>query len=84
MDDLKEISIIDLLKSYLICKQFIRSQEYAREYFDPNGTHTILSRAEYETRMTVVEGLLKSIEPSSEYTLLCLHYLKGVPIEKMC
>lgn len=79
---MKESDTIDLLKSYAVCKKYIQSQEYAKEYFDTTGTQEIAKKEPYEARMHVIESLIQLLEPSDEYTLLHLHYINGVPIEK--
>lgn len=80
--EMKEIDIVDLLKSYRVCKKFLQSQEYAKEYFDSDNTQILVKKDQYETRMNVVESLIQTLEPSDEYTLLRLHHIEGVPIEK--
>lgn len=77
-----DIDIVALLKSYSVCKKFLHSQEYAKEFFDPYGTHQIVEKELYEARVHIVESLIQLLEPSNEYTILHLHYIKGVPIEK--
>ena len=79
---MNQTKIKTLLDSYLTCKRFLHSQEYAKEYFDPDGTQELVKKEEYEARMRAVESLIQYFEPSDEYTLLHLHYIKGVPIEK--
>lgn len=77
-----EIDLKTLLKSYSVCEKFLHSQEYAKEFFDPWGTQKVGKKDTYEARMNVIESLIQALEPSDEYTLLHLHYIKGVPIEK--
>ena len=79
---MKETEIIELLKSYSVCKKFLDSQAYAKEYFDPDSTQKIDKKEVYEARIHAIESLIKLLEPSDEYTLLHLHYIKGVPIGK--
>jgi predicted DNA-binding protein (UPF0251 family) len=78
---MKEVEIIELLKSYSVCKKFLDAQAYAKEYFNHNCTK-LTEKDTYETRIHVIESLIKLLEPSDEYTLLHLHYIKGVPIGK--
>lgn len=77
-----EINIVDLLKSYSVCSTFLRSQEYAKEYFDPYDTQKLEKKALYTARMHAIEATISLLEPSAEYTLLHLHYIKGIPVEK--
>ena len=79
---MKETEIIDLLKSYSVCKKFLDSQAYAKEYFDPDGTQKIIKKEIYESRINAIESLIQLLEPSEEYTLLHLHYIKGITVEK--
>lgn len=79
---MKEIDIVTLLNSYSVCKKFLDSQEYTKEFFDTNATHKVVKKEIYEARMHVIESLIQLLEPSDEYTLLHLHYIKGLPVEK--
>ncbi len=79
---MKEIDIINLLKSYKTCKKFVQAQEYAKTYFDPTGTQEISKSEQCEARMNTIECLIQLLAPSEEYTLLYLHYIKGIPTEK--
>lgn len=79
---MEKIDIVTLLHSYSTCKKFLRAQEYAKEFFDPNGTHQVVEKELYETRMHALESVIQVLEPSDEYTILHLHYIKGVPVEK--
>ena len=77
---MKEIDIINLLKSYKVCKKFVQAQEYAKTYFDPIGTQEISKSEQCEARMNTIECLIQLLAPSEEYTLLHLHYIKGIPV----
>lgn len=70
--------VVKLLEYYPVCKRFVASQEYAAEYFDTPADQDV----EYRKIMSYVETLIKSISPSDEGTLLYLHYIKGLPVEK--
>lgn len=78
----KESVIIDFLKSYTVYKKFIQSQEYAIEYFDPTGKQKMIRKERYESKMHLIESLIQLLEPSDEYTLLHLHYIDGITVEK--
>lgn len=77
-----EINVADFLKSYSICSTFLRSQDYSKEYFDPYDTQKREKVILYTARLEAIESLISLLEPSAEYTLLHLHYIKGVPVEK--
>lgn len=77
-----ETEIRTLFKSYLICKKFLHSEEYAKEYFNQDGAGILAEKEQYEARMNVIESLIRYIEPSDEYTILRLHYICGVSVEK--
>lgn len=79
---MKEAEIIELLKQYSVCKKFLDSQAYAKEYFNPDDTQKIDKKEIYEARIHAIESLIQLLEPSDEYTLLHLHYIKGITIEK--
>ena len=79
---MKETEVIELLKQYPMCKKFLDSQAYAKEYFNPCGTQKIEEKEIYEARMHVIESLIQLLAPSDEYTLLYLHYIKGIGVEK--
>lgn len=78
----RALGIIELLKSYSTCKKFLYSQGYAKEYFDADDTQDSATIKQYEARINVIESLIKLLAPSDEYTLLDLHYIKGIPVEK--
>ena len=79
---MNETDFIELLKQYPVCKRFLDSQAYAKEYFNPYDTQKIDEKEQYEERLRAIESLIKLLAPSDEYTLLRLHYIKGLPIEK--
>ena len=79
---MNEVEIIELLKSYSVCKKFLDSQAYAKKYFDPDGTQQIDKKEVYEARVHTIKSLIQLLEPSDEYTFLYLHYIKGIPTEK--
>lgn len=79
---MKEAEVIELLKQYSVCKKFLDAQAYAKEYFNPYDTQKIDKQEVYESRIHAIESLIQLLEPSDEYTLLHLHYIKGIPIEK--
>lgn len=77
-----ELEVIELLKQYGVCKKHIDSQAYAKEYFNPDGTQEIDEKEQYEARIHTIEALIQLLSPSAEYTLLRLHYIKGISVEK--
>lgn len=79
---MEEIEVIKLLKEYSICKRFLDSQSYAKEYFNPYDAQEIDEKEKYEARLHLIESLIQLLAPSNEYTLLRLHYCKGISIEK--
>ena len=74
--------VIGLLKQYSVCKRFLDSQAYAKEYFDPHDRQKNDEKELYETRIHAIESLVRLLAPSDEYTLLWLHYIKDLHIEK--
>ena len=79
---MKEVELIDLLKQYQVCKKFLDSQAYAKDYFDPYDEQCVAEKEVYEARLRAIESLIKLLAPSDEYTVLYLHYIKGLSIEK--
>ena len=79
---MKKSDLVTLLLSYSVCEKFLQSQEYAKDFFNPYDTQKVSKKEQYEARMNVVESLIQLLEPSDEYTLLHLHYIKGIPVEK--
>ena len=79
---MKENEVIDLLKQYSVCKKFLDSQAYAKEYFNPYGTQKIDGKEQYEDMMHTIESLIQCLAPSDEHTLLRLHYINGLSVEK--
>lgn len=82
MNSGKEIDLVVLLKSYSTDKRFVSSQKYAKEYFDKYGTMTLSGEDECLARMNLVESLVELLNPSNEYTLLRLHYIENLPVER--
>jgi len=78
---MKETEIIELLKQYSVCKKFLDSHVYVKEYFDSDSSKDDKKKI-YEARIHAIESLIQLLEPSDEYTLLHLHYIKGLPVEK--
>ena len=74
--------VIELLGQYSVCKRFLSSQAYAKEYFNPDDTQRIDEKEVYEKRIHAIESLIQLLSPSNEYTLLRLHYTKGICVEK--
>lgn len=77
-----EPEVKDLLKQYLICKRFIDTQAYEKEYCNLNDVQGFDEKTTYEAKMNAIESFMQLLAPSDEYTLLRLHYIRGVPIEK--
>ena len=78
MPNTQRSDVVKLLEYYPTCKKFLASQEYAANYFDTPADQD----DEYQKIMSLIETLIKSIAPSDEATLLHLHYVKGLPVEK--
>ena len=76
------VEVVELLKQYCVCKRFLDSQEYAKEYFNPYDSQVICEKERYEARINAIESVMQLLAPSDEYTLLHLHYAKGSSVEK--
>lgn len=79
---MKETEVIELLKQYSVFKKFLDAQAFAKEYFNLDDTQDIDKKEIYEAKIHAIESLLQLLEPSDEYTLLYLHYINGIPVEK--
>lgn len=79
---MKETELIDFLKSYSIDKKFIDAQKYAMEYLNEDGTMTPSVNDERLRRMKAVESSIELLNPSEEHTLLYLHYINNIPVER--
>lgn len=77
-----ESELISLLKSYKAYNGFLCAQQFAKEHFNPNENITISDEAECREKMWLIEQIIKLLEPSDAYTLLHLHYIKNIPVEK--
>lgn len=79
---MKETELISFLKSYAIDKKFIDAQKYAIEFLNEDGTMTPSVNDERLRRMKAVESLIELLNPSEEHTLLYLHYINNIPVER--
>ena len=79
---MKQTDAIQYLKSYSVYRKFLHSQKYAKEYFDVDGTHEIVQKDECREKMNLIKALIDILAPSNEHTMLHLHYIKGIPVEK--
>ena len=75
---IKETDLVQFLESYATDKKFITAQKYAKEFFDK----TLSVDDTRLARMSAIENLITLLNPSDEYTLLHLHYIKGLSVEK--
>ncbi len=79
-NDTKEV--IELLKSYKVYEQQFFAEKYAKTFFDPNNTFQELNNEECQKKMDFIKSLIVSFAPSSIATLLNLHYINKIPIDK--
>jgi hypothetical protein len=78
-DNISEV--IGLFKSYSVyAKQFF-AETYAKEFFDPYETFQGLPDKCRE-RMNYIQGLISGLAPSDFATLLNLHYINNLSMEK--
>ena len=74
--------VSSLLSSYLPAQRLLRSQEYAKEFFDPDDNHEISHKTEIEEKLDLIESLVELLGVSDEYTVVHLHYFKGLSVDK--
>lgn len=82
---MKEVDMseaVALLKSYPAYKKQLSSENYAKTYFDKYKTFEELSAADCEKKMDFIKGLITSFAPSNIATLLNLHYINGLTVER--
>lgn len=72
---------VELLNSYEVYKKQFFAEQYAKTFFNPNDSFKALSE-EPQKKMEEIENLIKSFAPSNMATLLNLHYINGIPIDK--
>lgn len=71
-----------LLRNYSVYKKQFFAETYAKTFFDPDGTFKVLGAEDPREKMELIERLVESFAPSNMATLLNLHYINGIPIEK--
>lgn len=71
-----------LLRSYAVYKTQFFAETYAKSFFAPGGTFKALGAEDTREKMELIERLVASFAPSNMATLLNLHYINGIPIEK--
>ncbi len=76
-----ENEVKELLKQYSMYKKFIDAQASVNKYFNLDCTQKIDEKELYEARIQSIESLMELLKPSNEYTLLYLHYVKGIAVE---
>lgn len=71
-----------LLRNYTAYKKQFFAETYAKTFFDAYNTFQVLGAEEPKEKMEFVERLVARFAPSDIATLLNLHYINGIPIEK--
>ncbi len=74
--------VVKLLSSYEVYKKQFFAEKYAKTFFDPDDKFKALEAEDPREIMELIESLIKSFAPSNMATLLNLHYINGIPIEK--
>lgn len=74
--------IVNLLKSYAIYKQHLKSEDYAITYFNQDEDFQRFNEDECRKAMHFIEGLIVRLFPSNMATLLQLHYINELSIEQ--
>lgn len=84
MNDKADTSeVVELLKSYRVYEQQFFAEKYARTFFfDPYATFHELNGEECQEKMDYIKNLIAGLPVSNARTLLNLHYINGLPIEK--
>lgn len=73
--------VVELLNSYDVYKKQFFAEKYAKTFFDTDNTFKALGE-DTQKKMEQIENLIRSFAPSNMATLLNLHYINGIPIEK--
>lgn len=71
-----------LLRNYAVYKKQFFAEKYAKTFFHTNDTFQVLGAEYPREKMELIERLVESLAPSDMATLLNLHYINGIPIEK--
>lgn len=74
--------VVELLKSYAVYEQYLFSEKYAKTFFDPYGKFKAMNKEECLKKMDFIERLIEGLAPSNIATILNLHYINKLPIEK--
>ena len=78
-----KINIKQILESYSAHKKYINSIDYAKTYFGLEIDERINDDIALRLRMVAnIDLIVDYLPPSDEHTLLVLHYLKNIPVEK--
>lgn len=74
---------IEFLSSYKEYQSVVQSLKIAKKYYvvDEEPFEELI--AEYEKQMKLIEDFVKSFAPSKIFIILDLHYLQGIPLDKV-
>lgn len=82
---MKENSVTDidaLLKHLAAYKRQKAAEEYAKTYFAPHQRYIEHSDEEMDKEMAIINCVVDSLFPSDFATLIHLHYVNDIPLEK--
>lgn len=83
MKETDTTEVVELLKSYKVYEHQLFAEKYARTFFfDPYATFHELSGEEYQMKMDYIKNLIAGLPVSNMRTLLNLHYINGLSVEK--
>lgn len=74
--------VIELLKSYAVYENMLTAYKYGARFFDRHGEITGFSNEECQERMDFIKNLIAGLAPSNIATLLNMHYVNRLSIEK--
>lgn len=82
MSEYNTSEVIELLKSYKIYEEQVFSEKYAKTFFDPYEKFQELDSVECQKKMNLIKSLIAGLAPSRFATILNLHYVNTLPVEK--
>ena len=71
-----------LLKSYAVYENMLTANRYGAHFFDKHGEITGYSNEECQEKMDFIKDLIAGLAPSNAATLLNLHYVSRLSVEK--
>lgn len=82
MNEHDATEVVELLKSYAVYENAFFANNYGVTFFDKFGQIAGVSNEECQKKMDFIKMLINSLAPSNMATLLNLHYVNRLSVEK--